>query len=270
MAKKIKVGIVGCGNIGTNLARFIATELKKKMSLSAVYDIDEEKARRLISALAAPARFLDLEKLIDRVDLVIETAQIDAARILIEKVVKKKKDIMVLSLGAFIRYPHLVGLIGSHQGHVYIPSGAICGLDGIRSVRSAGIKKVTLTTSKPPRSLANVDYLEKKKIDVFRIKNEKVVFKGSVKDAIECFPKNINVAAALYLASHHKGLEVVVKVDPRLTRNTHTIEVISDAACIRIVVENLPSPDNPRTSYLTILSARSLLAQMVSNVKIGS
>jgi len=270
MAKKIKVGIVGCGNIGSNLARFICTELKDSMSLTGIYDIDEKKAKAFISGLRSGAKLMPVDKLIEKTDLLIETAQIDAARDMIEKAVKRQKDIIVLSLGAFVRYPSLVGLIRKSKGNVYIPSGAICGLDGIRSAAAGGIEKICLTTSKPPRSISGVPYLEKKKIDVFKLKKRKLVFKGSVREAIECFPKNINVAAAISLASGCKDLEVRVEVDPALKRNRHKIEVFSKAARINIEVENMPSPENPKSSYLTVLSARSLLKKIASNIKIGS
>ena len=38
-----KVGIIGCGAIGTELADFCVTELKEKVELAALYDIDRGK-----------------------------------------------------------------------------------------------------------------------------------------------------------------------------------------------------------------------------------
>jgi aspartate dehydrogenase len=89
------------------------------------------------------------------------------------------------------------------------------------------------------------------------------LFRGSAQDAVRKFPANVNVAAALALAS---GVEPTVEViaDPKISRNIHEIVVESDAAKVRIVVENVPSPENPKTSYLAVLSAIDLLRRITS------
>ena len=270
MSKKIKVGIIGCGAIGSNIARFIDTELEESMRLVGVYDIDTGRVNSLIPTLSKKTVCILPDRLIDEAELVIEAAQIDVAREVIEKAVEKNKDVVILSVGVFVQYPQIVSLIQNYKGIVYVPSGAICGLDGLSSLRRGGIKRIVLTTSKPPRSLTGVAYLKDRNIDVLKIKEETVVFKGDINGAIEHFPRNINVAAAIFLASQFANIEVVVKVDPNLERNTHRIEVDAEAAHIVVEVANIPSPENPKTSYLTILATQNLLQKITSHIRVGS
>ncbi|HRZ16951.1 MAG TPA: DUF108 domain-containing protein, partial [Candidatus Hydrogenedentes bacterium] len=83
---------------------------------------------------------------------------------------------------------------------VRMPSGAICGLDGIRAAMQAGVDEVTLTTRKPPRGLAGAPYLVERGITLDGLTEPHVVFEGSALDAVRAFPANVNVAAALSLA----------------------------------------------------------------------
>ena len=96
------------------------------------------------------------------------------------------------------------------------------------------------------------------------------MFKGGVSEAIKYFPQNINVAAILLLASSFKGVEVVIKADPKVKRNIHRIEINTEEAKISISVENVPSKVNPKTSTLAILSTQCLLKKIFSSFKIGS
>jgi aspartate dehydrogenase len=268
---RIKIGIVGCGAIGGGLARFIDKTMSQQIDLVGLYDIDEDKAKNLVKELKkAQPKMIMPDRLMDKADLIIEATQIDVARFLINEAFKRDKDIMVLSIGAFVKYPKLLRRAAKAASNLYVPSGAICGLDGLSSLKEGTIQKVTLTTTKSPKSLASIPYLQEQGIDVFKIKREKVVFRGDITKAIECFPKNINVAATIFVATRFDNIEVVIKVNPKLKRNVHHIEVKAKEASISIEVENMPSPDNPKTSYMTVLSAQSVLQKMVSNIKVGN
>ena len=88
---------------------------------------------------------------------------------------------------------------------------------------------------------------------------------------MNAFPKNINVAAALSFAG--VGMErtkVRIIADPSLKRNVHHIIVKGDFGKLEIMAENVPSPSNPKTSYLAVLSAIATLRGIVDSVKIGS
>ncbi|MCX5710338.1 MAG: Gfo/Idh/MocA family oxidoreductase [Candidatus Omnitrophica bacterium] len=69
--KKIRVGIVGCGAIGTSLAKAVARDFSKGARLSALYDINLKKTKDLSRVLARNIAVSKLSQLISKSDLVI-------------------------------------------------------------------------------------------------------------------------------------------------------------------------------------------------------
>lgn len=271
MKKEVKIGIIGCGAIGGNLAKYIDLALKGRMRLSGIYDIDERKIESVLNILKIKPKMSSFSGVIKEADLIIEAASIEAAKKLIPEVFSGNKSLIILSVGVFIRYPAILNsMIDNYKGNIYIPSGAICGIDGLNSLRQGKIKRLILTTSKPPKSLSGVGFLQKRKIDIFSLKKETLIFKGNMKEAIKAFPQNINVAATIFLATGFKNIEVLIKVDPELERNTHRIEVEAEEARIKLQIENVPSENNPKTSYLAILSTQALLDKLSSRIVVGS
>jgi len=268
--KKIKIGIVGCGAIGIGLAQFIDKELGSKAALEAVCDIDKNKALALCSGVSAKPKVMELERLVKSVDFVIESATGTIAGQVLDRAIYYRKAVMILSVGALIRDRVLVERAKRSGVNVYIPSGAICGVDGLSALSLGNIKNIFLTTSKPPKGFLEVEYLKRKKINLDKLDTAKVVFKGGVKEAIEYFPKNINVAATLMLASDFRNVNVCIKVDPALKRNVHCIEIVAQEARIKIEIDNVASKLNPKTSMLTVLSAQALLKKIFSSFKIGN
>ena len=67
-----------------------------------------------------------------------------------------------------------------------------------------------------------------------------------------------------------KKTKVKIIADPNITKNEHKIEVKGEFGEMEVVVRNVPSSINPKTSYLAALSAVATLRKMVSPVKIGT
>lgn len=270
MDTKLNVGIVGCGTIGGGLSRAINQEIPE-LTLKAVCDRESEKALKLASSLSPQPAVLDAIGLITAVDLVIECAAVEVATKLVTETLKKNKEIMVLSSGALIGREDLFALAAKAKRHIYIPSGALAGLDGVKSASIGKITSVILTTRKHPRGLEGAPYVVKNRINLGAIRRETLIFAGDAAHAVIEFPQNVNVAATLSLA----GLgpeKTMVKIiaDPKLKRNIHEIEVIGEFGRICSLAENLPSPDNPRTSYLAVLSAIATLKSIVNMVRVGT
>ncbi len=269
-SKRIKIGLVGCGSIGGGVASYIDKKLSASAVVYALADQDAKAAVGLQKKLSLAPKVLDTVALVKEVDLVIETASVAAANFLLKKVITYRKDLIILSVGALINKASFLKEAAKKRIKIYVPSGAVPGIDCIGALSLGNIKKVILTTSKPPKGLIGTDYLKKERIDLTNLKKERVVFKGSVKEAVKHFPKNINVAAAISLASDFKKVEVCIKADPKLKRNVHNIVVDSEEAKLSIRVENIPSKINPKTSALAILSTQQLLKKIFSPFKIGS
>lgn len=65
-------------------------------------------------------------------------------------------------------------------------------------------------------------------------------------------------------------MDVELYVDPAVDRNIHEIIVEGVFGDIYIRVNNLPSPDNPATSYLAALSILSLLTNLEEPLVVGT
>lgn len=100
---------------------------------------------------------------------------------------------------------------------------------------------------------------------------ESVLFDGSAFDAVEKFPKNVNVALVLAIAGIGADkTNVRVIVDPAVERNSHTIEAEGDFGRMELKIENNPMPDNPKTSLLAALSILTVLQNRKQALRIGN
>jgi aspartate dehydrogenase len=181
---------------------------------------------------------------------------------------------MVMSVGAFADKELLEtvrSLARNNHCSVYLPSGAVCGLDGVKSASVCKIDSVTITTRKPIAGLRGAPFIVKNNIDIDSITGPTEIFSGPAAVAIREFPANVNVAASLSLVGI--GFErtlVKVVVDPTIKRNMHEIVVRGEFGELRTVVENVPSKTNPKTSFLAALSAIATLRQVCEPIKIGT
>ncbi len=271
---KLRIGIVGCGAIGSSLARSIVKNFSKDAQLTALYDIVPEKSKKL-SGVVSQGKSLavsGLIQLIDRSDLVIEAASAKVSWEIARHVLKMGRLLMVMSVGGVVAHAEkLFELAKKHKTKAYIPSGAICGIDAIKASGIGKIKKVTLTTVKNPVSFKGVEYVEKQGIHLNNLKKDKILFFGCAKQAVKYFPQNINVAAVLSMAGI--GMDktrVKIIASPFAKKNVHEIQVEAEAGNIFSRVENVLHPDNPKTSYLAVLSAVAALKQILEPIKIGT
>lgn len=263
----MRVGIIGCGFIGTEIAGFIDKD--KNFDLIGMNDIDKEKAEELIKKLSNNRpKFMDFNSLIAKSDLIIESADRSVIELILknENLDKKNKKLLIMSSGGLINRMDLLSKIKNCE--IFVPSGAIAGLDAVKSV-SGKIKALTLTTTKPLKGLDGAPYVAGNKINLSLINDKKMIFEGSLRDAVSGFPKNINVAATLFLASKFDGIKVKIFADPNTKFNTHEIEAVGDFGEIKTTTKNLPSK-NPRTSYIAVLSAISAINGIKSKIKVGN
>jgi aspartate dehydrogenase len=266
----VRIGLVGCGTIGSRVARAIERNYSHVACLVAVYDHDRTRALQLQRRLSHPPRFCSLSELIRRSQLVIEAASPDAARAVVPKALRSGREVLVMSVGGLLNDRAWRRLV-KRRGNVYIPSGALAGLDGVKALAVGRIRSVSLTTRKPPNALAGAPYLTRRKIDLSRCRRPITVFDGTARAVVKAFPQNTNVAAALTFASGVSDARPRVRViaDPSVRINSHEIDVIGDAGRIRCRIESRPS-SNPKTSELAVRSALATLDQMLSPVRIGT
>ncbi|MFA4878199.1 MAG: aspartate dehydrogenase [Methanoregula sp.] len=251
----IKIGLLGCGNIGHIIAHHTGS-----FAISAVYDQVFERAQE-IAALCGAVPYQDFDSFIaSDIDIVVEAASVSAARAHTLDVLSHKKDMIIMSVGAltdlqFRDKCRSTALLCGRK--IYIPSGAIFGLDNLKIGRISKIDRLLLRTTKSPSSLG------------IEAATRKQIFAGKANECIKAFPKNVNVSVAMSLAAG-QDTDVELWVDPAVDRNVHELFFDGDFGETYIKVTNFPSPDNPATSYLAALSILSLLEKITDPIVVGT
>ena len=243
----MNIALIGCGNIASIIAR-----KARNVRIVAVYDADEQRKNTFAAQIGAHAS-PDLASLLEEdVALVVEAASPSAVRQTAQHVIKAGKDLMVMSVGGLVDpvfRSQLIGLAGEHNRRIYIPSGAIGGLDAISAARVGRIDSITLETRKPPGSLG------------LTVASETVVFEGTPQEAIARYPRNINVAVTLSIIGGDDRVRVTIIADPATRNNTHRITVRGEVGTLAFEFANEPSP-NQATSLLAGYSAVALLERI--------
>ncbi len=266
----LKVGIVGIGTIGQAMAQALESG-DIAAQIVALTSRDLEKAKTFARTLQPAPPVMDLGRLIETSELVIETATQAALETIAPATLTAGKDLMILSGGGVLDHPEWRELAAQHGATIYIPSGAIVGLDGVKGACVGQVTAVTITTRKPPKGLAGAPYVEEQGIDVLGLTEETLIFEGSAREACKGFPANVNVSAALSLAGVGPDqTRIRIFAVPGSQRNMHDVEVEGEFGRMTSHIENVPSETNPRTGKLSYLSAIAMLKDIVGSLHCGT
>jgi aspartate dehydrogenase len=277
-----KVGIIGFGTIGYQIARSIDSGYLSLARLSFIVDLSSERlevAKKLLTN-EKPTMFSDPDLLFDSesyksTQIIVESASGAAVRQYAKQILSDGKYLIIFSVGELVDDTLLKELeseAARHTGVIHIPTGAIAGIDAIRSARN-NLHEITITTTKNPKSLAGAPYFDIfEDIHLQELSNRTVLYDGDVREAVKLFPSNVNVFAALALATGNIAkIKVKIVADPNIKVNRHEIDVRGDFGVLQIVASNNPHPENPRTSTLAVLSAVETVRSACNETfKIGS
>ena len=277
-----KVGIIGFGTIGYQIARSIESGYLSLARLSFIVDLSSERlevAKKLFTN-EKPTMFSDPDLLFDSesyksTQIIVESASGAAVRQYAKQILSDGKYLIIFSVGELVDDTLLKELeseAARHTGVIHIPTGAIAGIDAIRSARN-NLHEITITTTKNPKSLAGAPYFDIfEDIHLQELRHRTVLYDGDVRKAVRLFPSNVNVFAALALATGNIAkIKVKIVADPNIKVNRHEINVRGDFGVLQIVASNIPHPENPRTSTLAVLSAiETVRSACNETVKIGS
>ena len=134
-----KIGLLGCGAIGTQIALAIDSG-KIPAILTHVYDASKDSSANLVSKLNTKPEIVENPHLLSshNVSIVVEAASQDAVKDVALSVLQNKRDLMIMSVGALLDesiYEILSDACKDFKKTIYLPSGAIAGLDGIQSIK---------------------------------------------------------------------------------------------------------------------------------------
>ena len=207
-----KIALIGFGTIGKKLYELICSE--QLLEVAFTYDIADE------------IHYEDFNK----VDLVVETAVPQVVAQYGREIVKRT-NFMPFSITALSNqqlFDDILSIISANQHQLFIPHGAILGLDGIFD-GSKLFDYVQITTIKNPKSLGRQD------------KARCTLFEGSAREVAKLMPRNVNVHAALALAGiGFDRTKSVLISDPGTIENTHIITAKTANTTFEIVTKSNP------------------------------
>ncbi len=267
----MRIIVIGCGSIGTALA--LAADRLPEVKNVYLFDTKTEASKTVSSVMAKGTVIESVEEELYHADMVIEAASQDAVREYLPIVIDRGVSMMVMSVGALADDDfrnEIFEKASTTESCIYIPSGALCGLDGLRAATESNLEYVELITTKNPKSIEDVQYVLDKGIVVDDLTERTEVYRGTAREAVKLFPKNINVAAAVSIFGiGFDRTMVTIIVDPETTSNSHELRYGGDFGEAICHTYNVPSPLNPRTSHLSALSATQALKSLVKNIWIA-
>ena len=217
-----RVGFLGCGTIGKALVAHLSERTDAEVAFIQAPHYEKSPQARYPVVRACD------EALLKRTDLVVECAN---AQVLFDhlEAVLRHCDLLPFSVTAFADREfeaRAKALCREHGRHIYLPHGAIFGLDGIFDGRRCW-EKVTVETQKSPKSLGRNDT------------ETAVLYDGPTREACRLFPRNVNVHAAVALAGlgFDRTFSRIVSV-PGKTSNDHLITLEGAGVRFRISVNS--------------------------------
>jgi aspartate dehydrogenase len=256
---EIKVGIAGMGAIGRAVARALVKGIDG-FTLVAASDLHPSDEFKL--------PYVSLKELSKRCDLIIECLPPAAVPELARDVFTQQKNLVLISSCALLMFPEILDIHKSSTSRIFVPSGALAGMDGVKAMREMGIQKCKIASTKHPRGFSTAPFVVVHNVDLENIETKTKIFAGNALEAAKGFPANVNVAATLSIASGvgAENTHVEIWADPAAKGNAHEIYVETAYSQLQTRIENLPDPTNPKSSVLAAQSIVALLRNMNSTI----
>lgn len=220
-----KIGVIGAGVIGSAVIEYVTSKPELELDFVLVEEgFDESKVPPSIG------RYLtsDPNRIPTSTDLIIEAANPEVLATL-APIILQQADLCAFSCAALADHrleQELKMVQRMSDRKLFIPHGAILGLDGIADGKDA-IESVTITTTKNGKSLGQTSDAKG------------IIFEGSTREACLRFPRNVNVHATVALAgigfdeTHSR-----VIADPSSNEMRHHISVIGQGFVWNIEVSS--------------------------------
>ncbi|HWR27429.1 MAG TPA: Gfo/Idh/MocA family oxidoreductase, partial [Candidatus Thermoplasmatota archaeon] len=145
----MRLGIIGCGAIGTDVG--IAADAMEDIEKIYLHDINPVAAKKLCSMMKK-ASIQPVEDFLKDVDVVFEAASQQAVTQYAAMILEAGKDVIIMSIGSLFNdtlRKKLENTAKKQHRKIYLPSGAVCGIDGVLAASIEKLDSVTLVTTKP-------------------------------------------------------------------------------------------------------------------------
>ncbi len=256
----LRVALIGAGAMGGDIAQALnqqaipGARLVAVLTRSASVRADGAAAVTTLAALLA-----------QKPDVIVECAGADAFAAHVPGALAAGVDVIAVSMAAMARLEveAAINAISNKQsGSLLFASGAVGGLDALSAAREGGLTRVEVIQRKPPAALLDA-------AEAAALSEARIVKRASAREVALALPQNSNVAAAAAIAGlGFDATQVTVIADPAVSRNTVELEAQGRFGSFRMVIENHPSPANPKTSMTPAMSVLAALRRRTSRIRI--
>ncbi|WP_295938519.1 aspartate dehydrogenase domain-containing protein [uncultured Alistipes sp.] len=228
-----KLAIVGCGQLADIVADALVGGLLPEYELVGVYSRTAAKAERLAARMqqhgqpCKPCATLgELLSLNPR--YLVEAASPAAMKELTLPSLENGTSVITLSIGAFADtnfYEQAIRTAREKGARVYIASGATGGFDVLRTATLMGNAAARFTNEKGVRALRRSRFY-----DESMEREDRMIFSGTAREAIDRFPTGLNVSVAASLASVGPEQMQVTMISrpPGFVGDTQRVEIRND------------------------------------------
>lgn len=259
----LRVALIGAGAMGADIALALNQRVIPGARLVAVLTRSATVRADGAAAVTTLAALLALQP-----DVIVECAGADAFAAHVPAALAAGVDVIAVSMAAMARLEveaaiDAISAIGKGQGgSLFFASGAVGGLDALSAAREGGLTRVDVIQRKPPAALLDA-------AQAAALTEARIVKRASAREVALALPQNSNVAAAAAIAGlGFDATQVTVIADPAVSRNTVELEAQGRFGSFRMVIENHPSPANPKTSMTPAMSVLAALRRRTSRIRI--
>lgn len=270
MSKTYSVAVAGLGAVCLPVAKWLDDGVEG-LRLTAVSASSIESGRKHVTGFKSPPPVVPLEELVDMGDIIVEGLPPERYFDLAEPAIAAGKIFVAVTITQLLERMDLVELARKTGARIIVPTGALAAFDAVRAASYGKINSLVMATRKPPKSLQSAVFVREQGLDLMSLTEPMCLYKGTVRDAAQKFPSNVNVAVALSLAGPGPDrTQYEIWADPAIDRNTHKIVLDSDATHLEFSIAGVPSERTPGTGKLTPLAVMATLEGMVSPLRIGT
>lgn len=243
-SQPLRVAALGMGAIGTAVAAALASGEVQNARLAGVI------VRRPDASGSPAFPIIGLDDALRSSDLVAECAGVPAVRVEGVRVIEAGVDLLVSSVGALVDELFRIRMLTQGPGRCFTTSGAVGGLDVLSAAsRGGGLSAAQLVTTKAPAAVVQEWMSGEQRRTLLEAAGPITAFSGNVKDAIDLFPRSLNIAAAIALATDlWDELVVTMVADPNAALTTHAVSASGTSGDYEFTIRNRPHPRNPATS----------------------
>lgn len=269
----MRIALLGGGAISLTLARKLAAGHLPGIDVVGLASRRPTERTALIQELVGgcpfsedPARLLDQDP-----EVILEAAHPDLIREHGMAFVSAGTSLVVMSSTSFREPAFFTGMWDAAKtagAQVVIPSGALGGLDLLRTVSRLGeVDDVLVDLIKDPATWPSTPYDTDETDDAGR----RVLFKGTAVEAMERYPTHLNMTATVSMAGiGPERTRVAVHADPRMSDIVHSLELSGGFGSARIDCHVAGNPDKPRGSYISALSGIEAVRGLRDAIRVGT